>query len=131
MVNPPINIIRNNNLKFDLSDASLSGYQFKIYTDNQFSNEYVSSYDSRTFNVVGLGTIGVSTSASLTLNYSQNIPTKLFYGLESLDISLQQIRELMLILNLISLIVHTMEHITYLELDQQHLNSHHLLFQKF
>ena len=82
LVNPPINIIRNNNLKFDLSDASLSGYQFKIYTDNQFSNEYVSSYDSRTFNVVGLGTIGVSTSASLTLNYSQNIPTKLFYGLE-------------------------------------------------
>jgi len=82
LINPPINIVRNNNLKFDLSDTSLSGYQLKIYTDNQFTNEYVSSYDSRTFNVVGVGTVGAGTTASLTLNHSENIPTKLFYGLE-------------------------------------------------
>ena len=82
LINPPINIVKNNNLKFDLSDTSLRGYQLKIYTDSQFSNEYVSSYDSRNFNVVGVGTVGVAATASLTLNYSTNTPTKLFYGIE-------------------------------------------------
>lgn len=31
---------------------------------------------------MGIGTIGVSTNASLTLNYSQEIPDKLYYSLE-------------------------------------------------
>ena len=109
----------------------MSGYQFKIYTDNQFSNEYVSSYDSRTFNVVGLGTIGVSTSASLTLNYSQNIPTKLFYGLEksgyisTADKGVDGYSEL----NFID----SPYNGTYdvFGIGSKHLSSHHLLFQKF
>ena len=84
LVNPRIEVIRNNSLKFDLSDESLSGYKFNIYTDSDFINQYISSYDSREFNVVGLGTVGIGTTgeASVTLNYSKNIPTKLFYNVE-------------------------------------------------
>ena len=75
LVNPRIEVIRNNALKFDLSDESLDGYKFKIYTDGEFINEYISSYDSREFNVVGLGTVGIGTTgeASVTLNYSKNV----------------------------------------------------------
>ena len=82
LVNPRIEVAKNNSLKFDLSDESLDGYKFNIYTDSEFINEYISSYDSREFNVVGLGTVGIGTTgeASVTLNYSKNIPTKLFYN---------------------------------------------------
>ena len=84
LVNPRIEVIKNNSLKFDLSDESLDGYKFNIYTDSDFINEYISSYDSREFNVVGLGTVGIGTTgeASVTLNYSKNVPTKLFYNIE-------------------------------------------------
>ena len=84
LVNPRIEVIKNNSLKFDLSDESLDGYKFNIYTDGDFINEYISSYDSRQFNVVGFGTVGIGTTgeASSTLNYSKNIPTKLFYNVE-------------------------------------------------
>ncbi len=84
LVNPRIEVIKNNSLKFDLSDESLDGYKFNIYTDSDFINEYISSYDSRQFNVVGFGTVGIGTTgeASSTLNYSKNIPTKLFYNVE-------------------------------------------------
>ena len=84
LVNPRIEVIKNNSLKFDLSDKSLDGYKFNIYTDSDFINEYISSYDSRQFNVVGFGTVGIGTTgeASSTLNYSKSIPTKLFYNIE-------------------------------------------------
>ena len=61
-----------------------SGYEFKIYRENSFINEYVSSYDSRDFNVVGVGSIGIGTASnsSLTIKYSENVPTKLYYALE-------------------------------------------------
>ncbi len=83
-VNPPIDVIRNSDLKFNLQDTSLRGYQLKIYRDKNFNNEYISSGDSRDFNVVGLGSVGFGTDSdsSLTLNYSNNIPSRLYYGLE-------------------------------------------------
>ena len=81
-VNPPLNVIRNNNLVFDLSDTSLSGYNFKLFYDNTFKDEFVSTGSTDTFSVIGVGTVGVSTNASLTLNYSENIPFNLFYNLE-------------------------------------------------
>ena len=57
----------------------------KFYKEKEFINEYVSSGDSRDFNVVGAGgSIGIGSfgTASLTLNHSKNIPSKLYYTLE-------------------------------------------------
>ena len=81
LVNPPIDVVRNSDLQFNLSDSSLSGYKLRIYGEKQFINEYNSSYDSRDFNVETLGGIG-QTGSSLTIKYSENIPSNLFYTLE-------------------------------------------------
>jgi hypothetical protein len=81
-INPQIKNIRNNNLVFDVTDSSLSGYNFKLFEDKDFYNELVSVGSSTTFNVIGVGTVGVSTNASVTLNYGATLPTKVYYALE-------------------------------------------------
>ena len=81
-VNPQILSIKNNNLVFDLSDSSLSGYNFKVFYDQNYNNEFISTPSSNLFTLSGIGTIGVSTNASLTINYSENLPTQLYYNLE-------------------------------------------------
>lgn len=82
LINSPISAIKNNNLVFDLKDSSLSGYKFKIFYDQNFKDEFVSAGSTNTFSISGVGTVGVSTNASLTINYSENIPPQLFYALE-------------------------------------------------
>ena len=82
LINPPISVTRNNNLVFDLSDSSLSGLEFKIYQDSNFDNDFVST-GATTVNVVSTsGTIGVTSTASLTINYSPTNPVNLFYNVE-------------------------------------------------
>jgi len=81
LVNPQINVVKNSTLKFNISDSSLRGYNFKIYSDKNFKSEFISSVDNNDFNVAGVGTIGFGT-ASLSIKYTQNVPSKLFYALE-------------------------------------------------
>ena len=83
LVNPQIEITKGNSVVFDLSDTSLSGNNFKIYYDKEFNNEFISIGNTSVFNVVGTGTVGVTSSASVTINYSENFPEKLYYNLES------------------------------------------------
>jgi hypothetical protein len=82
LINPKIDVVKNNNLIFNLSDTSLSGYNFKIYYDKDFADEFVSTGSTNIFSISGFGTVGVSTNATLTLNYSEGFPTKLYYSLE-------------------------------------------------
>ncbi len=81
-VNPQIKVIKNNNLVFNLSDSSLLGYDFKIYYDQNFEKEFVSIATTDSLSVIGVGTIGLTTTATLTLNYSNGVPEKLYYNLE-------------------------------------------------
>jgi len=81
LINPPISIVKNNNLVFDISDSSLSGLDFKIYQDSNFNNTFVSA-GTTTIIVSTSGTIGVTPTASLTINYSSNSPDNLFYNVE-------------------------------------------------
>ena len=83
LVNPQIEVTKGNNLVFDLTDTSLSGNVFKIYYDKEFNNEFISVGGTSTFNISGIGTVGVSTDAKLTINYSNNFPQKLYYNIES------------------------------------------------
>jgi hypothetical protein len=87
-LNPQIDVVRNNNLVFNLSDSSLSGYNFKIYYDRSFNDEFVSTGSTSTFSISGVGTVGVSTNASLTLRYDDSLPTKLYYSLEKNGVKL-------------------------------------------
>ena len=74
-INPIIPVIRDNNLVFNTGDASLSGYNLKIFYDKDFNNELVSIGASTGFSVVSAG-------SSVTLYYDDNLPTKLYYSLE-------------------------------------------------
>jgi len=82
IVNPRISSVKNNNLVFDLSDSSLAGYDFKIYRDKEFNNEFISIGSSTSFTLSAVGTIGVSSEASLTIHYDADLPQILFYNLE-------------------------------------------------
>ena len=59
----------------------MQGYQLKIFREREFKTEFLSTIDNRDFNVIGIGSVGFGT-ASLTIDYSKNIPNKLFYALE-------------------------------------------------
>ncbi len=81
LVNPQIQVIKNNNLVFDLSDSSLLDYKLKIYYDQDFNKEFVSVATTESLSILGVGTAGFA-DASLTLNYTSSIPEKLYYNLE-------------------------------------------------
>jgi hypothetical protein len=81
-INPELKSVRNNNLVFNLSDSSLSGYKFKLFYDKDFNNEFVSTGSTTTFSSSNTGTIGISVDAAFTLNYSAELPQTLFYTLE-------------------------------------------------
>jgi hypothetical protein len=83
LINPQILSVENNSLVFDLTDTSLDGYQLKVFSDKKFNNEFVSIGNTTSFVVSGVGTVGVSTNASLTLEYNTNIPKDLYYTLEN------------------------------------------------
>ena len=72
---------KNNNLVFDLSDTSLKGYELKLFYDESFKNEFLTDSSASSFSVAGVGTVGVSSEASLTLNYSDTLPEVLYYSL--------------------------------------------------
>ena len=87
-INPRITVVKNQKLTFGLSNTTLAGFDFKIFLDQELTNEYLSSQDSQNFNVVGVGTIGIGTSpdrpivgAALTVQYSASTPDRLYYGL--------------------------------------------------
>jgi hypothetical protein len=80
-INPRIESVKNNNLVFDLSDSSLSGYEFKVYYDQDFNNEFVSTGSTSIFNLESSGIIG-SANATFTINNSSKLPRKLYYSLE-------------------------------------------------
>ena len=73
-INPSINVVKNNNLVFDLSDSSLNDYEFRVYYDSDFNNQFISMGSSTSLNVVQVG-------SSLTVGFSTSLPSKLYYNL--------------------------------------------------
>ena len=81
-VNPQIEVVKNNSLVFNVGDSSLANYDFKLFYDQTVSNEFVSTGTTNTFSVVRNGIVGVNTSASVTIAYNDDLPTKLYYSIE-------------------------------------------------
>ena len=88
-VNPQIPVIKNNNVVFNIGDGSLVGYDFKLFYDQTVNNEFVSTGTTNTFSIVRSGNIGVDTSASVSVTYNDDIPTKLYYSLEKTGVSVK------------------------------------------
>ena len=70
--NPEIELFRNSIVNFDLSSQSLLGLIFKIYTDENFINEYV-----------GTNLIMDHINSILKLTIDESTPDILYYNLES------------------------------------------------
>ena len=92
-INPPLNIIKNQTVIFDVSDSSLTftqgsiqypAFNFNFYTDSQFKNKFDSSSITSFFEVVDIGTIG-SSNAQVKLTVTENIPQNLYYKLDPID----------------------------------------------
>jgi len=81
-INPALVATKGNTLLFDLTDSSLIGYKLKIFYDDKFEKEFVSTGIGTVFSITGVGTIGVSTNASLSLKYDSSLNAPLFYALE-------------------------------------------------
>ena len=78
-INPRIFVEKNNDLVFNTSDPSLSGYKFKVYYDKEFKNEFVSTGSSQGFNTpVGIITAG-ETGSKFTIGYGKSVPDRLYY----------------------------------------------------
>ena len=82
LINPPLTIIKNNDLVFYVSDSSLSGYDFNLYYDSDFHNQFVSTGSTTPFVLSSVGTVGVGTTSTVTLAYSDENPINLYYAVE-------------------------------------------------
>ena len=85
-INPRIKAVRGNSLVFDISDSSLDNHYLKLFYDNEFKNEFVSTATTSGFTVTGLNTTGGVVGAAITINYNTDttniLPTKLYYNLQ-------------------------------------------------
>jgi hypothetical protein len=82
LVNPPLTVYNNNNLVFNLEDPSLSGYNLKVYYDNDFDNAVVSTGQTTNFLVSSFGVNG-TVGAGVTVGFSSAFPSILYYNLDS------------------------------------------------
>ena len=91
-INPQLRPFKNNDLVFDMSDPSLTGYQLKFYYDTNYFNEFVGSASSETFEVIGVSTfatVGIGSTIptfdnvfhpTTILKYSDTSPELIFYN---------------------------------------------------
>ncbi len=93
-INPPINVIKNSQIIFDLSDPSLSftknstsypAFRLDFYVDEEFKNKYESSSKNRLFDVVRSGEVGSGLIANTVLK-TENIPNNIYYKLTPINI---------------------------------------------
>lgn len=89
LINPKIEVTKNNDIVFNVSDTSLSNYKFKFYYDKTLSNEFVSTGTTSTFSIVKDATIGISSEAKFTITYNDSLPTKLYYSFEENGVSVK------------------------------------------
>lgn len=96
-INPSVHIQKNQNLKFDLSDSTLSftdkgieysAFEMDIYSDFQKVNQFWTTKTTSKFEVTKTGVIGVTSDASVNIEVTNNIPQSLYYGFvpDNLDI---------------------------------------------
>ena len=88
-INPPLEVKRNNKLKFNLGDSSLSfvvsgvrypAYELRFYTDSEFSNVFDSTESTSVFEVQRTGLTGIDSDANVTITISDEVPTNLWYN---------------------------------------------------
>ena len=91
IVNPPIDLIKNKTLTFDVSDFSLSyvrnnirysAFEIKFFIDKKLTHEFISSKLTTDLSIETVGRLGVDANAKVKLKYDNNFPQKLYYILQ-------------------------------------------------
>ena len=97
LINPPLNLTRGYKVGFAVSDTSLtqevSGkrtkiFDFNFFRDPNFTNPYFNNDEDGGFQVVGVGTVGVTTTARVDLSLTDNTPEELFYKLTPVNLNI-------------------------------------------
>ena len=87
-INPLVEVTKNEKLKFDLSSTTLAfinnstnyaAFDLDIYSDSNYSTLFLSSKATSTFEVTKSGTVGVTTTANLTIDFTDDVPNNLWY----------------------------------------------------
>jgi len=106
LVNPSIEIYKNEIITFDVSDPSLSytdgsqsyaAFDFNLYTDSIFKNEFESSRASKVPELEKNGVVGVSTSAYVKLTANTSIPNNLYYNITPVNNNNNPLKDISLI----------------------------------
>jgi len=93
-INPPLSLIRNESVIFDVSDSSLSftkgsiqypAFILNFYKQSEFIDIFDSSQTSSSFEVIRTGVPGIDSNASVALFLNDNVPQTLFYKLDPID----------------------------------------------
>jgi hypothetical protein len=88
-INPKIELIRNYNVVFDLSDSSLSeinsggtteeSFDFEFFTNKSFTDRFLSIDTTKDFKIKKFGKIGID--GYITLSITDLLPNELYYSL--------------------------------------------------
>ena len=81
LVNPSISIVENNNIEFDVSDISLFNKELKFFYDQRLTEVFETNGIDEQFVVTGVSTEGYP-GATKTIEYSENNPVVIYYGLQ-------------------------------------------------
>lgn len=95
-INPLVISRKNNNLKFDLSDQSLSflsngvrypAFKMSVYLDQEFSKEFLTTgtKEDKSFEVTSSGVVGITTTANLTIELTDAVSSRLYYKFEPVN----------------------------------------------
>jgi len=96
-INPPISLIKNQTVVFDLSDTSLSfigagitysAFDFRLYKDERFIEEFNTTESSTIFELTKTGNIGIDSTAKVTLSLNDNVPNNLYYKLIPINLNI-------------------------------------------
>ena len=97
LINPPLSLTRGYKVGFAVSDSSLtqviSGkrtqvFDFELFRDTNFTNPYFNNKEDGGFQVVGVGTVGVTTTARVDLSVTENTPSDLYYKLTPVNLDI-------------------------------------------
>ena len=97
LINPPISLTRGYKAKFVVSDSTLSVtsagkpkqiFDFELFKDANFTSPYFNNQEDDGFQVIGVGTVGVTTTATVDVSLTQNTPKDLFYKLTPVNLKI-------------------------------------------
>ena len=96
-INPKVEAVTGNTVSFACTDSSLSAssvgvdfpaFKLEFYRDPQLNDLFVASKEFKKFEVLGIGTIGVTNPAAVNLKTNDSIPDTLYYKFSPVNVNL-------------------------------------------